>query len=161
MGHKIALVTAVEKYSNKHISQVDFAEADAKGFASAIALHGYCLSELAPSAKATKTTIESHLRRELQRLSADDEFIFYYAGHGFSANGHNFITAYDTDPSDLEKTSVRLQWIFDLVDKNKCERVALFLDSCESGITKLVKRRGLYSSMSEVELDEFFSSAEY
>ena len=43
--------------------------------------------ELAPSAKVTKTTIESHLRRELQRLTADDEFVFLLrAGHGFSAN---------------------------------------------------------------------------
>ena len=93
----------------------------------------------------------------MQRLTADDEFIFYYAGHGFSANGHNYITAHDTDINDLEKTSVRLQWIFDLIDKSKCERVALFLDSCESGITKLAKRRGIYATMSVAELDEFFS----
>ena len=39
-----------------------------------------------------------------------------------------YITAYDTDLNDLEKTSVRLQWIFDLIDKSKCERVVLFLD---------------------------------
>lgn len=161
MGDKIALVAAVETYGDKHIPKVDYAEADAKGFASAIGLHGYHTRELAPSAKATKTTIESHLRRELQRLTADDEFIFYYAGHGFSANGHNYITAHDTDINDLEKTSVRLQWIFDLIDKSKCERVALFLDSCESGITKLAKRRGIYSTMSVAELDEFFRKAEY
>jgi hypothetical protein len=30
MGDKIALVTAVEKYSHKNISAVDYAEADAK-----------------------------------------------------------------------------------------------------------------------------------
>jgi len=161
MGDKIALVTAVEKYSHKDISTVDFAEADAKGFAAAIALHGYQAHELTPSAKATKTSIESHLRREFKRLRVDDEFIFYYAGHGFSMNGHNYITAHDTDPNDLEGTSVRLQWIFDLIDKSECERVLLFLDSCESGITKLAKRRGLYSTMSDAELDEFFRDAEY
>ena len=91
MGDKIALVTAVEKYSDKHISKVEYAEADAKGFASAIGLLGYHARELAPSAKATKSSIESLLRRELQRLRPDDEFIFYYAGHGFSKNGQNFI----------------------------------------------------------------------
>jgi len=161
MGNKIALVTAVEKYIHKSISPVDFAEADAKGFASAIVLHGYQAQELVPSSKATKTSIESNLRRGLGRLRTEDEFIFYYAGHGFSKNGQNFITAYDTDPNDLEATSVRLQWIFDLVDKNECERVALFLDSCESGITKIAKRRGIYTSMSEAELDAFFRGAEY
>lgn len=161
MGAKIALVTAVEKYSHKNISSVDFAEADAKGFASAIALHGYQAHELAPSSNATKSSIESHLRRQLGRLTADDQFIFYYAGHGFSKNGQNFLTAHDTDLNDLEGTSVRLHWIFDRIDKSECERVALFLDSCESGITKLVKRRGIYSAMSEAELDAFFGKAEY
>jgi len=161
MGDKLALVTAVEKYNDKTIPIVDYAEADAKGFASAIALHGYQVHELLPSSKATRTSIESNLRRQLQRLRSDDDFIFYYAGHGFSKNGHNFITARDTDPTDLEGTSVRLQWIFDLIDRNACERVLLFLDSCESGITKLAKRRGLYSLMSDAELDEFFRKAEY
>src|SRR5260370_1574 len=102
MGDKIALVVAVEKYSHKTIPIVDYAEADAKGFASAIALHGYQTYELVPSSKATKSTIESNLRRQLKRLAADDEFIFYYAGHGFSKNGQNYITAHDTDPNDLE-----------------------------------------------------------
>jgi hypothetical protein len=161
MGHKIALVTAVEKYSHKTIPSVDYAEADAKGFASAIALHGYQAYELAPSSRATKSSIESNVRRHLKRLKAEDEFLFYYAGHGFSKNGQNYITAHDTDLNDLEGTSVRLQWIFDLIDESACERVALFLDSCESGITKLVKRRGLYAGMSETELDEFFRKAEY
>lgn len=161
MGDKIALVTAVEKYAQKNITAVEFAEADAKGFASAIALHGYQAQELFPSSKATKTSIESNLRRGLGRLTSEDEFIFYYAGHGFSKNGQNFITAHDTDPNDLEGTSVRLQWIFDQIEKTKCKRVALFLDSCESGITKIAKRRGIYTSMSEAELDTFFRGAEY
>jgi len=37
----------------------------------------------------------------------------------------------------------------------------MFLDSCESGITKIAKRRGVYAKMSEAELDEFFGAAEY
>ena len=101
------------------------------------------------------------VRRFGRELQGADVGLFYYAGHGFSNNGHNYITAYDTDLNDLEGTSVRLQWIFDLIDQSKCERVALFLDSCESGITKLTKRRGMYSIMSEAELDEFFRNAQY
>jgi len=41
MGHKIALVVAVEHYSHTEIPQVVYAEADAVGFSDAIALHGY------------------------------------------------------------------------------------------------------------------------
>lgn len=161
MANKFALIVAVEHYSDPKIPRVEFAEADATAFGSAIRLHGYDDAKTLLSAKATKSSIESHLRRGIQRLTADDEFIFYYAGHGFSNNGHNFITCSDTDISDLDKTSVSLQEVFDLIEKSPCKRVAVFLDCCESGITRLTKRRGIYGAMSENELDEFFRGSEY
>lgn len=161
MGHKIALVVAVEHYSHTEIPQVVYAKADAAGFSDAIALHGYKVQATLLDSKATKASIESHLRRGLSRLRSDDEFIFYYAGHGFSNNGHNFVTCFDTDPNDLEGTSVRLQWVFDVIEKSACKRIAMFLDSCESGITKIAKRRAMYATMSEAELGEFFGAAEY
>jgi hypothetical protein len=37
----------------------------------------------------------------------------------------------------------------------------VFLDSCESGITKIDHRRGLYGSMSESEIEEFFGQSEF
>jgi uncharacterized caspase-like protein len=161
MGDKIAIVIAVERYRDSRIQKVDYAEADAKGFADALGLHGYKVQETLIDAHATKSSMESHLRRGLQRLRPDDEFILYYAGHGFSKNGHNFLTSHDTDLDDLEATSVSLQGIFDLIDESACERIALFLDSCESGITKISKHRALYSTMSDAELDDFFRDGQY
>ncbi len=61
----------------------------------------------------------------------------FYAGHGFSKNGHNFITCYDTDPDDLEETSIKLKDLLDICGKSACKRIVFFLDSCESGITDL------------------------
>ena len=161
MGDKIAVCVGVEHYRDARIEPVEYAKSDARGFADALAPHGYTVQASLTDAHATKTSVESHVRRALNRLQSDDMFILYYAGHGFSKNGHNFITSYDTDPDDLEGTSVKLQDIFDLVDRSECKRVALFLDSCESGITRISKRRGLYSSMSDAELDEFLAEAEY
>jgi hypothetical protein len=161
MADKIALIVAVEHYSDSRIPMVRYAEADAKEFGSAVSLHGYKIQTMLLSSKATKSSMESKIGRELSRLQSDDEFIFYYAGHGFSKSGHNYVTSFDTDLDDLEPTSVSLQMIFDLVHNSACERVAIFLDSCESGITKLAKGRAIYATMSETELDNFFRGAEY
>ncbi len=161
MADKIALIVAVEHYSDARIQPVQYAEADAKSFESAVGSHGYKTQTMLLSSKATKSSMESNLRRGLSRLRADDEFMFYYAGHGFSKSGHNYITCFDTDPDDLEGTSVSLQLLFDLVHKCASERIAIFLDSCESGITKIAKGRAMYTTMSEGELDAFFREAEY
>jgi Caspase domain len=161
VSSKLALIIAVEGYADKRISVVDYAEADAKSFAEAIKLHGYDSQTMLLNGDATHGRMQSNIRRNIERLRAEDEFIFYYAGHGFSNKGHNFVTSFDTDPDDLEATSVRLQWIFDLIEKTACKRIAIFLDACESGITKLVKRRALYSTMSEGEIEAFFRKSEY
>jgi len=89
------------------------------------------------SGKATKTTINSQVRQHVKALTAADSLYIFYAGHGFSKNGHNFITCYDTDPDDLEETSIKLKELLYMCGKSACKRIAFFLDSCESGITDL------------------------
>ena len=161
MAEKFALIVAVENYGDSRIPKVIYAEDDAKDFGSAISLHGYGIQTTLLSSKATKSGMESKIRRELNHLQPDDEFIFYYAGHGFSKSGHNYITCFDTDIDDLEGTSVSLQMLFELIHESPIKRIAIFLDSCESGITKLTKGRAIYAAMSENALDEFFRAAEY
>ena len=161
MGDKIALIVAVEQYTDPSVSRVEYAEADATGFGSTINEHGYLRQQILLSGKATKARIDSHIQRTIQHLAADDMFIFYYAGHGFSHNGQNFITCHDTDTSDLVKTSISLNEVFHLIDQSPCTGVAIFLDCCESGIAGLAKNRGIYGAMSETELDAFFRGSEY
>jgi hypothetical protein len=43
----------------------------------------------------------------VKALTKRDYLYIFYAGHGFSKNGHNYITCYDTDPDDLEDTSIK------------------------------------------------------
>ena len=160
MAH-VALVIAVEKYAESQITPVTFAEADATDFAAALDAHSFTIQATLLSQKATKTTIESHIRRGLARLTADDTFYLYYAGHGFSKNNNNYVTCHDTDLSDLAATSIRLQWIFEQVGKSKAEKTVLFLDSCESGITAIPQIRGIYTSMSESEIKEFFAESQF
>jgi Caspase domain len=161
MDKKLAIVIAVEKYTDKRIPAVKYAEDDAKGFAAALGLGGALDKVFLLSAKATKTTINSQVRQHVKALTAADQFYMFYAGHGFSKNGHNFITCHDTDLDDLEDTSINLKELLDVCGKSACKHIALFLDSCESGITDLPEIRGIYATMSEKELTEFFKAAEY
>lgn len=161
MKKRLAIVIAVEKYADTRIRTVKYAEADAEGFAKALEIGGSLDKVFLLSGKATKTTINSQVRQHVKALTAADSLYIFYAGHGFSKNGHNFITCYDTDPDDLEETSIKLKELLDMCGKSACKRIAFFLDSCESGITDLPEIRGIYATMSENELSDFFQSAEY
>lgn len=161
MGKRLAIVIAVEKYSDSRIRTVKYAEADATGFAAALELGGALDKVFLLSAKATRTTIKSQVRQHVKALTSDDQFYLFYAGHGFSKNGHNFITCHDTDLDDLEATSIKLKALLDTCGGGVCERIAVFLDSCESGITDLPDIRGIYGTMSATELEQFFQAAKY
>ncbi|GMW03140.1 MAG: hypothetical protein AMXMBFR84_42750 [Candidatus Hydrogenedentota bacterium] len=160
---KYAILIAVENYSDTSISSVDYAEADALGLSTALEQHGFDKTEqvLLLSNKATKTSIESQVGRRVRSLTAGDTLCFYYAGHGFAKNGENYITCHDTDVADLERTSVPVQWLFDLFRNSLCNKVMLFLDSCESGILASTKVRGIYTDLTERELEEFFDKSEH
>jgi hypothetical protein len=161
MGKTLAIIIAVENYADARIHTVKYAEADASGFAAALELGVAFDKVFLLSSKATKTTITSQIRQHVKTLTATDQLYLFYAGHGFSKNGHNFITCHDTDLDDLEDTSINLKQLLDVCGKSACKRIAMFLDSCESGITDLPEIRGIYATMSAIELDEFFRAAEY
>ncbi|MGA2270908.1 MAG: caspase family protein [Bryobacteraceae bacterium] len=161
MGKRLAILVAVEKYLDTHIPSVRYAEADAIGFADALKLGGPLDKVPLLSSAATRTSIMSKVRQHVNALTSDDELFLFYAGHGFSKDGHNFITCHDTDLNDLENTSIKLKDILEVCGKSNCKRIALFLDSCESGITDLPEIRGIYSIMSDQELQEFFKDTAY
>lgn len=161
MSKRLAILIAVEKYGDKTIKPVNYAEADVQGFAGALELGGAIDKVFLLSPDATKTSIESKVRQHVRRLTKDDELFLFYAGHGFSKNGSNFLTCYDTDKNDLEHTSIKIKDLLTECEKSNCKRIVFFLDSCESGITSLPDIRGIYSTLSDSELEEFFQKAEF
>jgi uncharacterized caspase-like protein len=158
---KFALVIAIEKYKDSAIDPVLFAQSDASEFAAALKLHGFTIQKVMLDHDATKASMKSQIKRGVALLTKDDTFFLYYAGHGFSDSGKNYLTCHDTDPSDLVATSLSLRWIFKQIELSNSQRIAIFLDSCESGITKIDDRRGLYSQMSQAEIDLFFKESQF
>ncbi len=113
------------------------------------------------SATATKTTIESKLKTFMRTVNESDQLFFFYAGHGFSENGSNYITCHDTQPEDPSNTSISLQNLFQQLRASPCRRVILFLDSCHSGASIFEGMRHLYTRRADSELQELVANDQY
>lgn len=160
---QVAILIAVEHYTDKRISPVKYAQADAEELRLTLQEHGFVPANqtVLIDAAATKALIESRIRKILASLAEGDILYLYYAGHGFARNARNFITCSDTNLDDLEHTSVAVEWIFSEFKKSACKKIVLFLDSCESGMLASSQVRGIYTDLSEDELKEFFEHAEH
>lgn len=163
MDNKFALIIAVENYQATDIRPVKYAEADARSFSLALRKLGLPQENqiLLLNQSATKTTIESHLRNLNKKLDNDDTLYVFYAGHGFSMNDRNYITCYDTRKVDLANTSLELQTVFSILKQSKSKKTLIFLDSCASGAPFDASMRGIFSYLSEQEIEEFFSDSEH
>lgn len=159
---KYALLIAIENYQGGSLPRVKYAKADATNIGSALALHSFSMNmEILLDSEATKATIESRVRRLCSNLSPDDELVFFYAGHGFAENDHNYITCFDTQRGDLTSTSIAIQDFLKQIRDTGCERIIMFLDSCHSGIEIEENMRGIMSEMSEDEFRDFFKDSQY
>ncbi|MEO8399585.1 MAG: caspase family protein, partial [Ignavibacteriaceae bacterium] len=104
--NKYALIIAIEHYKDKHISDVRFAENDAKELRNVFLSIGYKDENifLLIDDDATKTLLEAGLKKILKSITREEELTIFYAGHGFTKNNHNYITSFDTVLSELEDT---------------------------------------------------------
>jgi hypothetical protein len=153
------IIIAVEKYADNAIKPVAYAERDALAVEAALAALGFTTTTLL-SAKATKATIESTVRRIAASALTSDSIYLFFAGHGFSKDDRNYLKCHDTVHGDQLATSVELQSVFSALRKCKATRVALFLDACESGSEPDPNVRGIFSALNDAELEAFFKDAE-
>jgi hypothetical protein len=163
LGQIFGFLIAVEAYQDASIKSVRFAENDATGLRDALELHGLdpANTVLLLSARATKTRIESEVRRVCKTVREGDTLYFFYAGHGFSKNDKNYITCHDTVRKDLGPTSIELQGLLKEFAKSKCRNIILFLDSCHSGLEIDDSMRSILSDLSDDDFRDFCSTAEH
>ncbi|WP_054403473.1 caspase family protein [Paenibacillus solani] len=159
-----AVIIAVEHYQF-NISQVQYAENDARAF------YSWLTEDLGVPAEnvkiwinqdATATALRQELLYEIRNLQEDNRFIFYYAGHGFYSDGCNKLTTWDTHPTNLSGTTVALKDIlFDPLQNSACNKSLIFIDACASHIQEQFPSRDLLSEMSNNEFVEFVRSSSY
>jgi len=143
----------------KAVSQVKYAENDAKAFKALLKddLHvpeeniTYWVEQ-----NATKTALEQELPYFIKQLTKKDQFIFYYAGHGFYNVDSNRLTVWDSHINNLYGTTVSLKEILTKpLLKSACNKKLLFLDACSTLLTDSLLSRDLISSMNLNEFKDF------
>jgi hypothetical protein len=157
---KYAFLIGVSIFSDKNVSPVRFATADAEDLSEAFEKLGFNTTVVVDG-RATKTAIKSKLQKAIDILLPDDTFCLFIASHGYSEGGKNFIYCHDTQPDDLKKTSLGLRWVYELLRSSGCEQCMMFLDACETGVEFDEGMRAHVGELSEAELIQLADEATY
>lgn len=165
----VAIVVGIEDYQvlegSPALPKVDFARNDAEAFAKA--LQSIYPSEMLDlqlliDSQATSSSLDYALQQTIESLTADDLFVFYYAGHGFHGAGGNRVTAWDSRSFNIEGSTLLLrEKLSDRLAETECRRAIGFVDACATKFQPLVAARDVVSDMDSKELKDFLSSAEY
>lgn len=91
------------------------------------------LSDKGANAEAIKSILVSYSKK----LKRDDTIIFYYAGHASSYKSArryiNYLSCYNTDPKNLEETSISFTEIKSFLSDSIAKRMLVVLDACYTG----------------------------
>ncbi len=144
-----AFVIGVESYQDAALPPARYAAADAAAFTQALQPLGVAAERqtVLLDATATKTTIESKLRRLGPRLRDDDTLAVYWSGYAFAAAGETFLAGHDTQSDDLADTAVPLAALARAVERLPCKRAVVFLD--------LRPLPGSFDGLTDINPDEF------
>jgi hypothetical protein len=132
----IALLIAVEHHAEPAFAPRQFAAVDVRALSAALVELGYAELDqvVLIDGQATKTIIESKVRRTIRSLSAEDTLLVYVAAHGFAERGKNYLVCHDTQAADAIATSIPWSTILTQLRDAECERVMLFVDSDSGSI---------------------------
>ena len=76
-----------------------------------------------------------------KRIKDYDSSIFYFAGHGFQIEGENYFTSIESqiefaNKNFLQRSSIRLTEILDIVKKSKTKTNILIIDACRKTVDR-------------------------
>lgn len=162
-GTALALLFGVENYLENKTDNVLYAERDATEVKTALLDLGYEERniDLIVNTAATMASIRYAAKQLAGTAKNGDTVLFFFAGHGYTWQGQNYLMAHDTRRDDIEGTAVSLQYLFDLFAKSECRQVMFFLDCCHSGMHLGDEERGLMEDFSTPELQAYFKDADF
>jgi hypothetical protein len=130
------LVVGINDYTD--VPDVPFADRSANQFAEiAQTLWGAQKQNVIvlTDAEATSGRLRGRLRTLLNRLGPQDQFVFYYAGHGVPGKdgASTYLLAQDGGPGSYEEPDLQLSQIYKAIAQSKVGRSQIFIDACFSG----------------------------
>ncbi|SFS15451.1 Caspase domain-containing protein [Granulicella pectinivorans] len=167
MGTTYAVLIGIETYQKQGISSVQFAQADAAAMKDVLVQHFGVPAEnisLWLDSDATRSSFENDLTYTIRhQLSPGDRFIFFYAGHGFYANGSNRLTTWDTHPSNLAGTTVSLEEVLlKPLKEQQGIKSLVFIDACAADLkTSVEQARDMVSDLTPMEFEALVQSTDH
>lgn len=138
-GKKIALLIGVNDYADPSISDLHFAQNDVEQLGLTLEAQGFKTMRLTTAAGPnslsypSRDSVKMALAGLSVQLSADDTFLFFFSGHGFSDSTKKayFATA-DTKVSDLAGTAMAVSDVMDLCRNIKAGSKLFVFDACRN-----------------------------
>lgn len=137
---KYALLIGINRYSQTDdFSPLSFAVNDANQLAGALKELGYRVTVMTSEEKGdsqpTRTNVVREFKRLADRVTVNDTFLFFFAGHGFSRPGKgSYLATMDTELSDPEGTSIPVELLGTLAGAIQCRQAALVFDACRNAV---------------------------
>lgn len=133
---KYAVVVGVNKYADKKLGHLTYAEADADALTGVLKKAGFQVTTLL-GANASKKEVEAALDAVLAKGTSDDTLLFAFSGHGqqFTPNGAKddvpFLCPPECDAMKAD-TQIPLNALLDRAGKAKVGKALFLLDACRT-----------------------------
>ena len=137
-GKRVALVVGNNLYPQSPLKN---AVGDALLMANVLREIGFAVEP--PLLNATALEIERAMRAFAGKLEGSDVGLFYYAGHGISVEGKNYLLGVDfsaEDELEARRKAVEADLIADRMDQGGARLNLIVLDACRNNPYKLGKR---------------------
>jgi len=133
---QFAVLIGCETYGDPSLPKIEYAAADLTALGATLARHGFAPAEqtLLVDAKASKSVVESRLRKVLRAATADDVVYLYFVGHAFALGGASYIACGDTTVDDLADTSLALDGLTAEIQRSAAGKLVLFLDASSAAL---------------------------
>lgn len=148
------LAVGVSDYQTKSIRLVS-PSADARSIANAFkdisgSLYGNCHAEVLTDGAATREGILRKFKELSARIKNTDTVILYFSGHGITRKGNYYFLPHDAKLDDLGGTSISVDHIENFIAGQYGNKVAVFLDTCQSGsVTGRLSQLAMAKSVEE------------
>lgn len=83
--------------------------------------------------KPTRSKIRHFLNQlKEQKMDKEDNFWFFFSGHGWVENGQDYLMPSDGNHEDLKETAISTKFIIDRLRDSHAGNIYLFLDACRT-----------------------------
>ncbi len=133
------LAVGISDYANPAIEKLGFAHVDARSFAAAWKsragrLYADVQARVLTNQEATVAAIRDGFDWLNGSVTSRDFAVLFFAAHGVgnSSSGY-YIASYEVDPKRLISTAIPDRDLISLVERLRCRRTLVFLDTCHAG----------------------------